>query len=659
MTDALHVVVVLLTLVLSQRTPDTGTHTQLAGTWSGAARYGNESAPLIIALEPAKDGLLRGFFSNPIIHLWRVPLGAAKVSNGLVAVGPIDLDYDERQDTLTTTLPEAFVPVHEMTVIFRRSSPMTATPRPEIAAPVREPAWTHDVGSPIWADTLVSSGLVLVGSDDGALHALDANTGNERWAFRAAGAIRARPTRVADDVVFQADDGMLYRVGLADGAERWRVRVADRPTARLSLGDPKTRYENTAAAVATSNDRLFLGTHEGHVLALDARDGARVWDVKMDDSVVASPLVSGDRIVVGSFDGRVYALDAATGARTWAFDTHAPVTTAAAAFDGTVIVGSRSYDLFALDAKQGRPIWSRYFWFSWVECPATVYKEVAYIGSSDAAALHAFDARSGRTIWRLDVGGSAWAQPVVTDTTVYEGTVGVTNYLLDHRAAMIAVDNGRANPSGDIRWRRQRAKVPGDGRVRFCGISRARRWTDCRRRDRRPGLCVSPMTFYSQRRASTGSTRDARRAGQDTWRGASPLRTDDATIKNGMRSSAGGWVLPNAAASSRRAQGSPPDRPRAQWPQAPCPAGAPSARHPSGRRRWPCGCRSPSCAGWRRTPPARTARRLPVPSPMMPIAATCLIDDVEGPTTAHADRAPPSSGCWRSAGWRRGVAPPP
>ena len=446
MTDALHVIVALLTLALSPRIGSPGIDAELAGTWSGDARYANESAPLIIALEPTGNGSLRAFFSNPIIHLWRLPLGVAKVSNGHVALGPIDFDYDDRQDTLTTTLPGAFVPVHKMTVTFRRSPPMTATPRPEITAPVREPVWTHDVGSPIWGDALVDGSQVLLGSDDGVLHALDGKTGNERWAFRSGGSIRARPIRVGDDVVFQADDGMLYRVGLADGAERWRVRIADRPAARLSLADPKTRYENTAAAVASSNNRLFVGTHEGHVLALEAKNGARVWDAKTDDSVVATPLVSGDRIVVGSFDGRVYALDMLTGEKAWTFDTHAPVTTAAAAFDGTVVVGSRSYDLFALDAAHGRPVWSRYFWFSWVESPATIYQDVAYIGSSDAAALHAFDARSGRTIWRLDVGGSAWAQPLVTDTTVYEGTVGVTHYLLDHRAAVIAVDRRTGRP---------------------------------------------------------------------------------------------------------------------------------------------------------------------------------------------------------------------
>ncbi len=161
--------------------------------------------------------------------------------------------------------------------------------------------------------------------------------------------------------------------------------------------------ENTAAAVASSNNRLYVGTNQGHLLVLEGKNGARVWGVNADDSVVATPLMADDRIVVGSFDGRVYAVDTRTGATAWEFDTHAAVTSAAAAFDGSVVVGSRSYDLFALDAAHGHPRWSRYFWFSWVESPATIDPDVAYIGSSDAGTLQAYDARSGRTIWRIDI----------------------------------------------------------------------------------------------------------------------------------------------------------------------------------------------------------------------------------------------------------------
>lgn len=418
----------------------------LAGTWAGDAHYAGESSRLILSLEPDDRGTLRAFVSTPAIHMWRSPWGSARVSNEHVAVGPLDFTFDRRADTLTTTLPEALVPVHPITVILRRSSTAAVPPQREITAPVRQPAWVHDVDSPIWGDVLADTDVVLVGSDDGRLHALDRRNGHERWSFRAGGAVRSRPTRLDQDVVFQADDGVMYRVTVADGAKRWHVRIAERPATRLALGDPKSRYENRASAPTVADGRIFVGTHEGRLLALDATTGMRTWDVKTGDSITATPLVSDGRVIVGSFDGRVYAFNAASGARDWELDTKAAVTTGATAFKGTTIVGSRSYDLFALDVSTGRPIWSRYFWFSWVESPATIFKDAAYIGSSDAAALHAFDARTGRTIWRTDVGGSAWAQPLVTEAAVYEGTVGTLNYLVEHRALMIAVDRRSGRP---------------------------------------------------------------------------------------------------------------------------------------------------------------------------------------------------------------------
>ena len=72
--------------------------------------------------------------------------------------------------------------------------------------------WSLDVGAPIWSDVAFENGVVVVGADDGRLHAVDAQSGRELWTFSAGGAIRARATFVGGDVVVQTDDGMLYRV---------------------------------------------------------------------------------------------------------------------------------------------------------------------------------------------------------------------------------------------------------------------------------------------------------------------------------------------------------------------------------------------------------------------------------------------------------------
>jgi alcohol dehydrogenase (cytochrome c) len=79
--------------------------------------------------------------------------------------------------------------------------------------------------------------------------------------------------------------------------------------------------------------RLFRGTGDGHVLALDAASGRQLWDVtiadpKAGESVPMAPVAWNGMVFVGNaggdvfgVTGRVYALDAATGRVLWQFKT--------------------------------------------------------------------------------------------------------------------------------------------------------------------------------------------------------------------------------------------------------------------------------------------------------------------------------------------------
>src|SRR6185503_9586341 len=124
--------------------------------------------------------------------------------------------------------------------------------------------------------------------------------------FKADGAIRARAAFVAGDVVVPADDGVVYRVDGKTGHERWRVRVGS-PVTRVALGDPSSRYENRASAVAAVGRRLYVGTHDGRLVALDAERGTRLWAFEAGDSIVTTPVVSKGKVFVGSFDHHLYA----------------------------------------------------------------------------------------------------------------------------------------------------------------------------------------------------------------------------------------------------------------------------------------------------------------------------------------------------------------
>ena len=73
-------------------------------------------------------------------------------------------------------------------------------------------------------------------------------------------------------------------------------------------------------------DRLFLGTADAHLLSLDMRTGAVIWDAELTNyksgySVTVAPLVVKDKVIVGvagaeyGIRGFIDAYDAQTGKR--------------------------------------------------------------------------------------------------------------------------------------------------------------------------------------------------------------------------------------------------------------------------------------------------------------------------------------------------------
>jgi alcohol dehydrogenase (cytochrome c) len=85
--------------------------------------------------------------------------------------------------------------------------------------------------------------------------------------------------------------------------------------------------------VAYRDGRLFRGTGDAHVIALDAASGRELWDVvigdpKSGESAPLSPIAWAGLVFAGNAGGdnfgvrgRIYALDAASGRQVWRFDT--------------------------------------------------------------------------------------------------------------------------------------------------------------------------------------------------------------------------------------------------------------------------------------------------------------------------------------------------
>jgi alcohol dehydrogenase (cytochrome c) len=84
--------------------------------------------------------------------------------------------------------------------------------------------------------------------------------------------------------------------------------------------------------VAILGDRLFMGTIDGHLIALDTKTGRPIWDVTVVNpeagyALVAAPLVVKVKVIIGPAGGEfgirgfLAAFDVATGKEAWRFHT--------------------------------------------------------------------------------------------------------------------------------------------------------------------------------------------------------------------------------------------------------------------------------------------------------------------------------------------------
>jgi hypothetical protein len=85
---------------------------------------------------------------------------------------------------------------------------------------------------------------------------------------------------------------------------------------------------------------------------LDTLTGSYIWSYTTGNDVFSSPAVADGRVYVGSYDNKVYALNALTGALVWSYTTGYYVFSSPAVADGRVYVGSEDGKVYAFGPSQ-------------------------------------------------------------------------------------------------------------------------------------------------------------------------------------------------------------------------------------------------------------------------------------------------------------------
>ncbi len=225
---------------------------------------------------------------------------------------------------------------HDVSGTFTNPGPFSAADAARLQV-----SWTYDLGGPAYAEPILTADTVyLTRAQFGRVVALDLATGRERWtrdletpiASTCGGShhvgIWGSAALAGDTLYVAAPDGALHALAAADGSERWRASVADpSPDGEMIVTAPMLSTSGIFLGVAASAPcqpvagrvaRVDPSTHAvtAQPLVGDGQRGASVWaSVAVDDASGVAFAASGNPsgpLSAEPLAQSIVALDAAT-----------------------------------------------------------------------------------------------------------------------------------------------------------------------------------------------------------------------------------------------------------------------------------------------------------------------------------------------------------
>jgi outer membrane protein assembly factor BamB len=212
---------------------------------------------------------------------------------------------------------------------------------PSGAAPSKR-LWQFAGDGAALTSPVVADGLVVFGSGDHNVYALDAKTGATRWTGTTGYIFTANPL-VANGVVVIGDTGgNIDGFDLKTGKSLWSVGVGEIDNAAVSSGDT-----------------AYLVSDDHSIYALDIHSGQQVWQYTMDDYAAYAPVLTGGLVIAANRAGQLVAVDAKTGAKAWQTDLAGTPFSQPVYWpeEKAIVLKIGDHEIGAFDAATGKTLW--------------------------------------------------------------------------------------------------------------------------------------------------------------------------------------------------------------------------------------------------------------------------------------------------------------
>lgn len=174
---------------------------------------------------------------------------------------------------------------------------------------------------------------------------------------------------------------------------------------------------------------------ENNVHAID-KNGGLIWKTRLSDAITSDICLGRDRIYVGTKEGRLYAMNASSGEVLWSFKAEGAIEAACAVWQDTVVLGSVDGRLYLL-SPQGKLL-DKIELGAALRITPLLEGDRLYFGTDDAR-FGCLDLKSRKRKWRMRTDGKVLSPAVADRKRVYFAASNTVLYALN-------------KTSGDMDW---------------------------------------------------------------------------------------------------------------------------------------------------------------------------------------------------------------
>jgi len=214
-----------------------------------------------------------------------------------------------------------------------------------------KPRWKYRVGLGVAADVLrIGSNIYALTLQDELL-CLDWKTGELVWKSATGQPndeflIGSAPAASGDRIFFGGLDGAVFALDANSGAVLWRKELGGRITTSVLL----------------LGGNLYAGSSNRHIYRLDSGTGSVTADFAAEEIPAGSLLFADDSLLVFLADKKLVCLDSALKTIRWSKETGSPWSSSKPyAWNHAVLVGNEIGELFAYRISDGSLLWSEKF----------------------------------------------------------------------------------------------------------------------------------------------------------------------------------------------------------------------------------------------------------------------------------------------------------